>query len=713
MHSQKFVVAGFRRFLLSMIVTAFVAVPFVMGGAAGCGGGAAASADPVDTGGGAGEASVASLSTVPTLDLSTLDTSASSSSASLSALSARVSKLAIVQRDKKFGENNRGEGQSARAGCEANAHKDEIFRLGQFAQLDRCYPEAMEAAGIFAPIGEGFAYYSLTPPEGDAGDAEKMCDNIPEDRGDERARCLEESSGGPKAIKIRLGLIGGVLQIDMCESDVLQNEANYAADGSVYTASVTRIGTHMGETDGSTFTMRVDLGTTGTVTDSLVSLGDGDASASAQMNSRFGNGLISYDATAVDNAISGAFAGAFTDPFTGVATTFTGKVHSAFGPTDGCAKFSFSGSPPPMRVQDMIPFDISADQLSGFLQTFGLQLGIELTESNYQTVNLCPNPLFDPENFDERIKPMVATNEDGGCPTVTNTGIECFSISNGTTTTDFGSTEVSQTFTTIANAASSFYATVNAFDLSTLDPTVDTVAFTRNWDCTGTFTDIDFESLTEAQMVLLEPEMSKCDAIQEAANNRQGMGGYNCNEQEQMNGVNDMAQEGPPDFGPYGGEYSLGVGGTCPGAGLPNKLFANVLNAEAGEYCFPMDGDCQAFTVVAGAAAPDPVLSFGDVSITNLVYTPAVPPDVGTQADSVMVTFSRLEGSCTQQYDIQEAPTFEAPQEFGGEGGPGPGEGGGPPQACIDRFGDDVTEAECRGFCSSSDGREACRPPTL
>ena len=476
-----------------------------MSGSGGCGASGAPSVD-IPSG-----ASVASLSTVPTMDLSTLDTSASS--AALSVWSALTSKSAIVQGSKRFGEDLRGVGQSSRAGCEANAHKDEIFRMSQMAQLDRCYPEAMEAAGIFAPIAEGFAYYSLTPPEGDAGDVEKMCGDIPDEMVDEKTACEEGGGGGPKDVKIRLGLIGGVLQIDMCESGTLQNEADYAAAGSVYSASVTRIGNFLGKTDRSKFTMTVDLGTTGEVTDTLVTLGDGSASASAQMNSQFGDGLISFEATASDNAITGAFAGDFIDPFTGESTTFTGKVHTKFGPSDGCAKFSFSGAPPPMRVQDMIPFGIDTAQLADFLQTLGAELGIDLTEANYLDARLCPNPAFNPEAFDPAIKPMVAANDDGGCTTLENTGIECFAISTGTTTTDFGSTEDTQTFTTIANADSSFYETVSVFDLNILDPTVDPVAFTRDWDCVGAFTAISFESLTPTQMTALQPEIEKCFEI--------------------------------------------------------------------------------------------------------------------------------------------------------------------------------------------------------
>lgn len=681
-------------------------------------GGCSSSASSGGGGGSSGTATadVSSLSTVPTLDLSTLDVSAASGSGSaLSTLKAHKSKSAIVQRHKRFGEDLRGEGQSSRAGCEANAQKDEIFRMSQMAQLDRCFPEAMEAAGIIEIPEESLNHYSFSPPEHSEGDVEAFCGDIPDERTEEKAAC-EEGGGGPKALKIRLGRIGGALQVDMCEGEdgefALVNEATYEADGSVYTAAVTRIGNFLGNREASTFSMEVDLGTTGAVAEGIVALGDGEASATAQMNSHFGNGLMIFTATASDNTIKGAFNGSFEDPFTEVQTTFTGRVFSKFGGADnaGCAKFGFTGTPPPMRVQDILPFDISTDQLEGFLQAFGSELGIELTLENYQTVNLCPNPNFNPEEFDATVKPMVAAEEDGTCPEVTHTGVECFSISNGTSVSDFGS-EVSQTFTTIASEASDFYEEVNAFDISTLDPTVSTVAFTRSWDCSGTFTEIGFGTVTRAQVAILDVELQKCFAIQEKAFNREGMGGYNCHQQEQMNGVNDLAQQGPPDFGPYGGEYvkTSGGGSTCTAnSGAPERLFANALEADTGEYCFPLEGECQTFRVISGASANlNIVLPHAGGSITALQYTQSNPSAVAT---SVMISLAAGAQPCQQRYNIQQ-PTFEAPQEFGGGGEGDEGGEGGPPQICVDRFGDDVTEQECRGFCSSPDGREVCRPP--
>lgn len=684
------------------IVSAFLGAFMVggvafLGGPGGCGGGGSTRASTEGT------ASVASLSSVPSVDLSDYDTS-TSASASLSALT--TAKSAVVRSGPKhFGEEMRAEGKPSRAGCESNAQKDEIIRMSQQAQLDRCYPEAMEAAGLITIPEGSYALYHVVPPaEEEEGMEESFCEEIPEEFEDERAACEGGGAGHPTSIKIRIGRFANELRIDMCEgesgSESLVDEATYSADGSVYTASVVRKGNWLGRAEGSSFAMTVDLGTTGTVTDGLVSLGDGSASATANIDGGFGSGLMQFTAAGGSNTIGGAFAGEFVDPFTDVTTRFTGKAYAAFGgPTaTGCAKFSFTGAPPPMRVQDMIPFGIDQAALSGFLQTLGVELGISITTANYLSLNLCPNPDFDPEAFSNTVKPMVAAASDGTCPTITNTGIECFAITVGTTEGDFGEEEVSQTFTTIADSASPFFESVNAFDLSTLDPTISAIAYSRNWDCTGDFSPLNFANFTPAQMEILEARLQRCFALEEEAFGREGMGGYNCHQQEQMNGVNDLANEGPPNFGSFGGEYQSTTGGTCTAnSGVPERLFADPLDTTTNRYCFPNDGNCAEFSVVNNAATGTPlVLSAGGNSITIT----AINYVVGTPTKAT-VTYRPATGpTCTQVYDVSQ-PTFDRPPEFGEGGGGGPGEGaGGVPQVCIDTFGDDVTQEECETLCS-------------
>ena len=386
---------------------------------ASCGGGSS-SATSGGTGGtddgggtgGAGEASVASLSSVPSADLSTLDQS-TSTDANLALL------ISGKSLSKGLGENLNAVGNSSRAGCEANMHKKEIFRMGLQSQLDRCYPEAMEAVGLITIPADDYAIYSITPPERNDEDQGQMCDGIPEERVEEREACEGGEGPGKEGILLRLGRFDNELRVDMCEGTSLVNESTYDANEAIYTIGIVRIGNWGGKAEGASFDIIVDLGTDGSVTEGIVDLGtDGTASATGHMDGGFGEGVLHFEAFGSDgsNLASGVFNGGFEDPFTGVETTFTGKTYARFGgeTATGCAKFSFAGAPPPMRLRDMVPFDIAEDQLASFLQNFGIELGIDITAENYQEINLCPNPLFDPQNSDPAlVKPMVLAGEEG------------------------------------------------------------------------------------------------------------------------------------------------------------------------------------------------------------------------------------------------------------------------------------------------------------
>lgn len=660
------------------------AVMFAMGLClfAACGGGSSGTAEtPAETGGGGGEtgvASVDSLSSLPSVDLSQYDSSASSAN-----IAAPVSKSLSLA--KRFGEDQLQLGGTSRAGCEQNMHKQEVFRMSQMSQLDRCYPEAMERAGLITIPTGSYAYYRIIPP--DMGDEQKtgMCDDIPAERVQDRERCMEESaqSGDKKTILMRLGVVDSQLQIDMCEGDpaTQMNSATYGANGSLYTATVVRRGVFQGEVEGGSFNLSVDIGTSGKVEDGVITIGDnGFVSAAGTMNGKFGSGNINFErATDSSIKISGAFAGGFTDPFSGTETSFTGKTYSHVGgsPVTGCAKFSFTGAPPAMRISDMIPFNVSASDLANFLGVFGAELGITLTEANYQSVRVCPNDDFDPNNPNPLIKPMLALVDGAtSCGEVTHSDTECFSVTNTTTTGDFG-TETSQLFTIIADASAAYYPEVSAYDLSALLPAIGTIAFTRTWDCSGSFTDVNFASVAQAT---IETEMRKCFAIEEKARNNGGMGNQGqCEKGQQMDSVNNMAEGGGGEasFGAYGGEYSRTDIGNCPAqVQVPEKLFANKIDEDT--YCFPMDGRCAEFSIANNEANALNIDMMGGAKVTRIVFN-------GNPVVGASITYLQSSQQCTESYSIGK-PSFNAPpNEFGGEGGgEAPGQQGFIPRPCLD-----------------------------
>lgn len=648
-----------------------------------CGGGGGGSSGSSDT------ASVSSLSSIPTIDLSQYDSS-TSSSANLAVLQGKSLGLS-----KRMGDNMRKEGGSSRAGCEANMHKQEIFRHGMAAQLDRCYPEVMESLGLITIPNGSFAYYSITPPEMDDNQKQGMCDGIPAERTEERAACQSEASGkGAKAILLRLGRFssGSELQIDMCENSSRINEATYSANGSIYTAAVTRIGNWGGEEEKAAFSATIDIGDTGSVTDGIVTMSsDGALSAQGQMQGRFGSGSLLFEKIESSNRISGAFKGEFMDPFSNTTTSFTGKVYSRFGGSTatGCAKFAFTGSMPAMPCERMIPPNIPADQRDEFLQSFGSELGVELNANTCASMKFCPNPDFNPEAPDPTIKPMTVAS--GNCPSVTHTGVECFGITNGTSTTDFGGTEVTQVFTKIANTASPYYDEVNAYDVSALLSDISAIAFSRPWDCSGTFAAIDFMSLPMATM---EEKMSKCFALEERGRGKGGMGDYNCGQSEQMNDVNEFADEGggQASFGKFGGEYVRQMTNCSPQP--PEKLFVNIINDSQNRYCIPMDGHCYEFTVSGNSASPAGGISIGNNQrITSFTYT-------GDPATSVDII---INGSCNAEYNISR-PEFRPREMVAGGGGGGMDF----PQACKDAG--MTTPQACGDYCMKPG--VSCAPPS-
>lgn len=610
---------------------------------------------------GAGVATVQSLASLPTVDLSQYDSS-TTTSANLAALAGKSFGLA-----KRMGENMQAVGNFSRAGCEANMHKKEVVRMSQMSQLDRCYPEAMETAGfITIPSDGSYALYSITPPARNEEQTGNMCDGIPTERREERDACEAGSEGpGSKGMKMKIGRIGNALQIDMCEGDAgLVNEATYSADGSVYTADVVRIGNWGGRRESNKFAMTVDLGTAGTVTNGIVTLGEnGAVSATGQMNGGFGSGRIIFERLGSDssNKIKGAFAGGFTDPFSGKETSFTGKVYSHFGgaTATGCAKFEFTGEMPPMSCANMIPVSIPDAQRDAFIQSFGVELGMVLDWEECQRTFFCPNPNFDPStaSANATVKPMLPLTGDT-CGEVINTGVECFAISNATLTTDFG-TEVTQTFTIIANAASPFYDEVYAFDLATLTETIEDIAFTRNWDCTGAFTELVFANFTAEQMAAAEDAMQACRALEERGRGNDGMGGYNCGQEEQMNGVNDLAEGGggQDHFGKFGGMFDLQNPDICTPA-PPNGLIVSATNITENKYCLAYNGTCSSEFQVGGdgkATPTEPIRITNGQSVARFAYNDFNNPT------TVTVRIKNPDNStCNPVYGVDK-PDFDAP----------------------------------------------------
>lgn len=707
-----------------------ITTPLFMGGVAGCGGGGESSSSATDTTSGgttAGQASASSLSTVPSVDVSNLDYTTSSSSAAK--LEVEPDQAGLVMKSAQGLGNTNAVGNSSRAGCEQNVHKKEILRHSKQATIPFCYARAMEKAKLVVIPSDGtYAYYQVKPPEGSADDFKKSCDKIPPDHKKEIEECkkgagAEGAQGGMK-LRLKKSTSGDTksLEMDMCEgkdAKSVTEELTYSAKGAIYTATAVRSGSFNGHTDKSAFSATIDLGTTGKVADGIPDLGDGNATATASMDGGFGSGRMTFKATGASKAvtISGLFEGGFKEQRSGsrFESKFTGKTYAESDNSTGCAKFSFAGTMPPMLLKDMIPFNIGEAQLDNFLQNFGLQLGLSITKDNYKTIVLCPNPKFDPQNpdKDKSIKPMVAGGT-AGCDTLTHTGVECFSVSNGTKEGQFGK-QVTQIFTIIANDKSGFYKSVNAFDLATLD-TKKAIEFARKWDCTAetgkSFSDLNFATFTKEQAETAQAAMKDCFKMEEEARGNNGMGGYNCHEKQNQGDMNNFAKNGPPPQGNFGGQCKK-TSITCSAGSYTGRdmYFFNTMDKDKGEYCLVSQGSCPKYTATSTTATiPAAGLEDPDGSkVTAITFTQADATKPATAAVITMtVTGPGGTATCTANCTMSQVASFDKPPEFAGPpagGAPPPGAKPGDakfvPKSCIDAgFANDG--AKCEAHCQET-----------
>lgn len=545
---------------------------------------------------------------------------------------------------------------------------------------------------ISIPEGE-FAYYKMMPPASD----DEMCQSIPAERTEERAAC-EQGGGGPTGggeMKMRVGIIGGDLQVDMCNDGTLEHSAtyHYNADTEAFSVSVGNSGGVVGHNDNMSLTID-GVGLKLDEENFLKSDGD-SVTAAARMDGEFGAGNMTFTATnnggTISNSMQGAFAGSFIDIHTGEEVSMSGKVYAEFNAAFGTAKFHMTGSMPAMPFADMIPFNIPESEYADFFKALGTELGIPIaiTSDNVDEIFLCPNPDFDPENPEDNA-PMIVVDS-MSCPEVTHEGIESFAIITTTEDGEFGE-EVHQIFTIVADSDSPFFTSVSAFDLGTLSATTGTISHLRDWDCTGDFASLNFEGADGAAM---EQAASSCMELENKIHMNNGMGDYNCGEQENSERINEFAKDGP-DYGLYGGYYERTSGGTCaaPGGAAgtvpPSALDVGGANPDQNEYCFFDDeGTCLPFTVTNNAVA-NVNLGMDGVILTGINYQQTgQSPATGAQI-SFRVTNNQ---TCVANYTIAQ-PTFETEEFDSGDQG---GEGG-PPQACIDAGMN--TEDSCMAYCS-------------
>lgn len=724
-----------RKLLFPLFITVTLGTAPFLSGIWGCIGGSTRATT--------GEADSSSLTTVPSTDISQLDPSLNTSSTS------SLSTLKTI-------ESGSIQGQS-RHGCELNAHKQEAFRFGLEAEISKCYIKAMEKCGVITipdvPTLEQFAYYKVKPgseeefdeieqggggvddedfdeedfedfddegpsggsnsgtgsgptsgPSGpNSGPSKKQqsaedeghdpCEGIPDELEDEKEACESGDHGAPECIVFRTGRIDGKLMADLCfsagqECDELklEEEMNYEASGSVSTAHVIHEFTFGDEEEKAQVDATIDLGTDGSINDGEIDLGtDGTASITARMTGKWGDGTMTAQATPSRFVLSGAFEGNFVDPFQDVVTSFSGKAKGILKETEGCAKFRFVGSPPSWPVTDMI-VGIPEKDIPNFLKNLNLECSdCNLTAENYKTKRVCPNPNHDPASKNDPDPPMIGAKADNTCKEITHEDVGCFVPSNATEEGTFV-TKITQTFLKVDCGLTTVGEECKAFDLSDLKVDVSGVGFERNWDCTGDFSDVDFTETTEDEM---EECFAECFALDEKLFSNEGMGGRNCDFEEKVEVVDNFVDDGGQNFGKCGGEYKKTTGGNCAtSASTPATLWVDAIDPNNNKYCVQTGERCSEYTL-SGTSATNLSIEFvGGNKLTSIAYN--------SEFSTADLTFTSSAGTCTDKYTVSK-PTFEKVDTFN------PNSKQGPPEACIQKFGADVTEEECHALCRQKD----------
>ncbi|MDO8644876.1 MAG: hypothetical protein Q7S00_07940, partial [bacterium] len=240
-------------------------------------------------------------------------------------------------------------------------------------------------------------------------------------------------------------------------------------------------------------------------------------------------------------------------------------------------------------------------------------------------------------------------------------------------------------------------------------------AFTRNWDGNpeGAFTDIDFATMTDAQKTAMGTAIQGCQDLETKVRANDGMGGYNCNEQQQKGDMNNMAQNGPPPQGMFGGNCNM-TATTCVPQGRGTYFF-NPKDPDNNEYCLVSQGGCGSFTVT-GTPPKATGLSLDDPDGSRVTEIEFAQSDANAPATGARIHLTVGGVSCTADCTLQQA-TFDRPPEFDPTS-TGDSAHGGPPEACVTAFGNpppppaspDDWMNRCKGLCGSKP--DACPPPS-
>ncbi len=404
-------------------------------------------------------------------------------------------------------------GEFSRAACEANFLNNQIISESRQVEILLCYLRAMttNVSGFTIPSDE-YAYYSLTVPSIESG--------------------VADPTSSAFSFLMRVGLwesTSGVseLKFDMCETGALSQEVRIqfsdADDSGVcgLSGSVTQSYNSelMGMTIGNSYAIDEDSSKNAceelkakSTMDSYLS----SVSLQAQMDGDMGTGIMTFgaDPSTSTNTISGAMA------VTQGGNDFSSAIWAKFDTSKGSAKYSASGTMPAMSCSSFLNW-IPEDSQAAFATALGLSSVDECTTTPY----LC--------SLDEDPYYQLASDQDNATCTFTDSGVDSYAIAKV-------SGEITKDSFTKSSSDNDYTATATA---ATLPSTTDvSIAFSDNWDCTGSFTDLNIIELFISGILaptILDSCMSLDEAMQEEVErgNNEGM----CEQQKTQDNTSNIS----------------------------------------------------------------------------------------------------------------------------------------------------------------------------
>lgn len=430
-----------------------------------------------------------SLSSIPDIDLDALDAALASSTSS-ALMTGNSSKSSAAPETKEY----------SRAACEIRSCVDEFKTEVKAFQVEKCFLEAFEEHTEMQ-VGDGqYNYYVVTLDE-------SQFEPVEDEDGEEGDDGEEEEDLGEVTTYVRAGVIGGTLNVSLCEPD---EEGNYSQTLEMaFTVSDGKFdGTITDTWFDDDHQIHVNL-----ATENPDNFSDGDEAAlEGKFNGQWGAGHINVDIAktgeTLTNTVDASFRSGDADAEWG---TWTSTVFGTYDGQEGCTAWSASGTYPAETAGDVF----STKELT--------EAGLAASDRFCWVENEGGDSLAD----------FVEVSADGQCDFSEGEGaVECFWFELEGETLNFFVHE---------NDTATYFDTVSA-NSDLMDFSEPAITFVTAWDCQAPsgFTEIAVTPENEEFAAAIQA----CLVLEEALDDDRDI-----NSCEELEGEEDAEDEVDEEFG--------------------------------------------------------------------------------------------------------------------------------------------------------------------